>query len=307
MTDIHPDAQARARAQFDELVRDVRPALHRYCARMVGSSIEGEDVVQDALAKAYYQLSRAGTVGNLRGWLFRIAHNKALDHLRSYEVRFVDRLDDDVPLPVDEPAIERREAARWGLALFVKLTVMQRSSVILKDVLDYSLEEISEVLDVSVPAIKGALHRGRASLKRMTEAAGRTAGGRVPGVGVRAPDLTDAEAALRERYVDRFNARDFDALRDMLAEDVRLDMVSRVQQRGAEQVGDYFTRYSAKPECTLSVGSIEGRAALLGTDGPDDDTGFFVLIDWRGDRIRGIRDYRYARWVLVEARAGGRP
>ena len=46
MTDIHPDAQARARAQFDELVRDVRPALHRYCARMVGSSIEGEDVVK---------------------------------------------------------------------------------------------------------------------------------------------------------------------------------------------------------------------------------------------------------------------
>jgi RNA polymerase sigma-70 factor (ECF subfamily) len=303
MTDIHPDAQARARAQFDELVRDVRPALHRYCARMVGSSIEGEDVVQDALAKAYYQLSRAGAVANLRGWLFRIAHNKALDHLRSYQVRFVDRLDDDVPLPVDEPAIEKQEAARWSLAFFVKLTVMQRSSVILKDVLDYSLEEISEVLDVSVPAIKGALHRGRASLRRMTEAPG----GSVPGVDVRAPDLTDTEAALRERYVDRFNSRDFDALRDMLAEDVRLDMVGRVQQHGAEQVGDYFTRYSAKPECALSVGSIEGRAALLGTDGPDDETGFFVLIDWHGDRIRGIRDYRYARWVLVEARAGGRP
>jgi RNA polymerase sigma-70 factor (ECF subfamily) len=304
MTDATPDAQARARAEFDDLVRDVRPALHRYCARMVGSSIEGEDVVQDALAKAYYQLSRLGGVSNVRGWLFRIAHNKALDHLKRYEGRFADRLDHDLPAPDGEPVVERHEVARWGLSFFTKLTVMQRSCVILKDVLDYSLEEISDVLDASVPAIKGALHRGRASLRRMADAAEREANPAASAADAETPELSGDEIALLERYVERFNARDFDALREMLADDVRLDMVSRAQERGAERVGGYFTRYAAMADCTLRVGGVEGRAALPGADGPADQTGFFILIDWDGERIQGIKDYRYARWVLAEARRG---
>src|SRR3954466_13218048 len=66
---------------FEALVNEIRPELHRYCARMIGSAVDAEDVVQEALAKAYAALPGAPVV-NVRGWLFRIAHNKAVDQLR---------------------------------------------------------------------------------------------------------------------------------------------------------------------------------------------------------------------------------
>ena len=71
-------------AAFDieRLLLAMRPKLHRYCARMVGSVIDGEDVLQDALIKAVEAQSIAGAIGNPEGWLFRIAHNTALDFLR---------------------------------------------------------------------------------------------------------------------------------------------------------------------------------------------------------------------------------
>src|SRR5712675_2890534 len=75
------DASA-AVANIDGLLAAMRPKLHRYCARMVGSVIDGEDVLQDALIKAVEAFASAGPIGNPEGWLFRIAHNTALDFLR---------------------------------------------------------------------------------------------------------------------------------------------------------------------------------------------------------------------------------
>ena len=69
-------------ADIDQLLARLRPKLHRYCARMVGSVIDGEDVLQDALIKAVKASASAGPIGNPEGWLFRIAHNTALDFLR---------------------------------------------------------------------------------------------------------------------------------------------------------------------------------------------------------------------------------
>jgi RNA polymerase sigma-70 factor, ECF subfamily len=69
-------------ANIDGLLAAMRPKLHRYCARMVGSVIDGEDVLQDALIKAVESLASTGPIGNPEGWLFRIAHNTALDFLR---------------------------------------------------------------------------------------------------------------------------------------------------------------------------------------------------------------------------------
>src|SRR5271154_5692387 len=69
-------------ADIDGLLAGMRPQLHRYCARMVGSVIDGEDVLQDALIKAVESFAAAGEIGNVSGWLFRIAHNTALDFLR---------------------------------------------------------------------------------------------------------------------------------------------------------------------------------------------------------------------------------
>src|SRR5262245_54163377 len=82
-----------SRLQFLTLVNDVRPDLHRYCARMTGSVTDGEDVVQDTLARAYYELSELKELPAMRSWLFRIAHNRALDYLRRYERRMGEPLE----------------------------------------------------------------------------------------------------------------------------------------------------------------------------------------------------------------------
>ena len=152
-----------------EDVGSLRPELHRYCARLTGSVIEGEDIVQEALAKAFYALSFEPEVPPLRPWLFRIAHNQAMDFLKSHGRELTEVRDDleDVAGYVDrpDPAI-----VRAALGRFVALPVVQRSAVILKDVLGCSLREVCEVMDFSLPAVKAALHRGRAQLRELADA-----------------------------------------------------------------------------------------------------------------------------------------
>jgi RNA polymerase sigma-70 factor (ECF subfamily) len=285
------EALARARADFDRLVADVRPQLLRYCARMTGSAVDGEDIVQEALAKVYFRLPQLGHVDNLRAWLFRVAHNKALDYLRRYDLRFGEALDGELPARTEDSPLDAAELAEWGLSHFVRLTALQRSCVILKDVLSYSLEEISEILDASVPSIKGALHRGRASLRRQATAADETP----------PPPLPQEQAALLGRYVALFNARDFDALRAMLAEDVRLDLVGMTEKSGAADVGGYFTNYERLAALRLDVGVVDGRPAILAREHPGQGPAYCLLVQFRADRIQCIRDYRYARYVFEQA------
>src|SRR5499425_3835113 len=128
-----------ARRQFLDLINDVRPELHRYCARMTGSIADGEDVVQDTLARAYYELSEVKEVPPLRPWLFRIAHNRAIDYLRRHERRMSEPLDAAMELAADaalEPdhALARQDAVRTAVSRFLELPPAQRSCVILKDV-----------------------------------------------------------------------------------------------------------------------------------------------------------------------------
>ena len=75
-------ADGITREAFDRLLGEMRPKLHRYAARMTGSVIDGEDVVQEALVKAIEAFPGAASIDDPEGWLFRIAHNAALDHLR---------------------------------------------------------------------------------------------------------------------------------------------------------------------------------------------------------------------------------
>src|SRR5436190_23902608 len=143
---------AQAREQFLALVESVRPELHRYCARLTGSVIEGEDIVQDTLAKAFYALSLSAEVPPLRPWLFRSAHNAALDFLKSHATKYVDvRAElDDVASFEDKPDLA---VVRAALARFLALPVTQRSAVILKDVLGHSLEETAETMGTTVMAV----------------------------------------------------------------------------------------------------------------------------------------------------------
>src|SRR5262249_30792023 len=143
-------------------------------------------------------------------------------------------------------------AATASLATLMQLPVLQRSAVVLIDVIEYSLAEAVEILGTTLPAVKAALHRGRAQLKTIAEAAESTP-----------PGLDADEQARLRSYAERFNPRDFDALRNLLAEDVRLDLVNRRPLSGRKDVSVYFTRYSEHPNWKVTVGLAEGRPALL--------------------------------------------
>ncbi len=275
------EALAGAREQFLALVADVRPELHRYCARLTGSVIEGEDIVQDALAKAFYALSLSTEVPPLRPWLFRIAHNAAIDFLRSHGRKLTEpRAELEDLAGVDaapDPAI-----VRMALARFAALPLTQRSAVILKDVLGHSLEEVAQTMDTTVLAVKAALVRGRAKLRELAE------------VPVAHDDVARAQL---DRYAALFNARDWDGVRSLVAEDCRLDLVGRSQRRG-KAVAGYFSRYEGQ-SVRLVVGHLEGRLALAAHDG--DKPTYFILLDWDADRVAAIRDFRYTPYIAADA------
>ena len=125
-----------ARAEFERLVGELRPKLHRYCARMTGSAVDGEDIVQDALIKALAALPNVGVIDRAEGWLFRIAHNTALDFLRRRARGPIIQNNEalDMVAAPDSPDHDD-EAATMSLRTFMRLPALQRSAVILKDVL----------------------------------------------------------------------------------------------------------------------------------------------------------------------------
>jgi RNA polymerase sigma-70 factor (ECF subfamily) len=183
------------------LMAELRPRLHRYCARMVGSAFDGEDVVQEALAKAAEALPAAGGIERPESWLFRIAHNAALDALRRRKRQAAVRSDIDLAGLADSSATaDARVAAAASLAAFMRPPVAQRSSVVLMDVLGHSLAETAEILGVSIPAVKAALHRARARLKGLADApkAGRRASPRRSATGC-APTPTGSTPATSTR------------------------------------------------------------------------------------------------------------
>jgi RNA polymerase sigma-70 factor (ECF subfamily) len=286
---VMPDALAAA-AGLDRLLADIRPKLHRYCARMVGSVIDGEDVVQDALVKAVESFAMAGPIGNPEGWLFRIAHNTALDFLRRRNRQEAIRSGEEVDMIAD-PAdtFESRHAAAASLRTFMRLPVAQRSSVILMDVLGCSLQEICEVMDFSLPAVKAALHRGRAQLRELANEPEDTP----------RPVLSETDRARLGAYVEHFNARDFDAIRNMIADDVRLDLVNRTRMNGKAEVSKYFGNYSKVDDWHLVPGLVEGRPAILVFDpgAPSSEPKYFMLLQWDGDKVATIRDFRHASYV----------
>jgi len=280
------------KAEFERLLAELRPRLHRYCARMTGSVIDGEDVLQETLVKAIEAFPHTGPLANAEGWLFRIAHNAALDFLRRRARREGVQDGDEALESIADPdsEIERRQAAVASLRTLMRLPVAQRSSVILMDVLGHSLEEISEVLESTVPAVKANLHRGR---QRLVELAAEP-DDRPP------PVLAEADRQRLAAYVARFNARDFDALRAQLADDVKVEVVNRTRLSGRGEVGRYFGNYSQTDDWHLAPGLVEGRPAVVVVDParPASLPLYFMLIDWQDGRLLNVRDFRYARYVV---------
>jgi RNA polymerase sigma-70 factor, ECF subfamily len=301
---------------FKRLLAELRPRLHRYCARMTGSVIDGEDVVQEAMMKAIEAFPAAGPIAAPKAWLFRIAHNAALDFLRRRARQEEMRADDELESLADPvSAADERFAAAASLRTFMRLPVAQRGSVILMDVLGYSIDEIGSVIGATVPTVKAALHRGRARLRALA----------LEPEDQPVPVLAAPERALLAAYVDRFNARDFDAVRDMLADEVRLELVNKARMNGKRQVSKYFQNYGSVRDWHFAAGWVDGHPAAIvrnpaeigvsqahvtldkpacaGVTPADAARAptYFVLLEWAGGRFTHIRDFRHARYAVADA------
>jgi RNA polymerase sigma-70 factor (ECF subfamily) len=257
----------------------------------MGSVIDGEDVVQDALARALAALGEIEETPQLRPWLFKIAHNRALDLLRSRSVRKAEPIEAASEI-ADESHLDpmevlmRQEAVETAVSRFAELPLLQRSVVILKDVLDESLKDIADLLDLTVDAVKAHLARGR---------------GRLRDVNVRAatPSAARPASAAIARYVTLFNAQNWDGLRALLADDVRLHQSTYPVRTGAADVGMFFTIYAKFEGVRLQPAWVEGREVIaVFEESSGAKPSYFMWLEWRNGRISFIRDYRYARYVV---------
>jgi RNA polymerase sigma-70 factor (ECF subfamily) len=284
------------------LAGELRPELHRYCARLMGSVIEGEDVVQDTFTRAFVALDELQEVPPLRAWLFRIAHNRAMDLLRGRAIRATEPIEAardvaDPESPDPEEVLMRREAVDTAVSRFVELPTVQRSVVILKDVLDQSLEEIAALLDLTVNAVKAHLARGRARLTAINANVINAEAVNAPGE--HAPRPPSPAVA---RYVTLFNRHDWDGLRAMLADDVRLVQSAHPLRAGAADVGMFFGIYARSAPVRLTPAWLEGREVIAVYEDPlAVKPSYLMWLEWTDGRISFIRDYRYVRYVVDDA------
>jgi len=285
-----PEGPVEARyLAFLETIATLRPSLHRYCARMTGSVMDGEDVVQETLFEAYRKLDQYDDSRPLKPWLFRIAHNRCIDYLRRRGVR--DEAEATVELPESTAAAEPAVATGPAVEhLVVTLPPKERASVLLKDVLGYSLEEIAELVDSTVGGVKAALNRARAKLAVAPPAAkpARPA----------SPELQ----RVIQLYIDRFNRRDWDGVRELTSADARL----KVAERFAGKLVDakYFWNYARWPwPWKLALGEVDGESVVVILRGDGDGwTPYSVIrLNVTGQEVAGIVDYIHCPWVLSAA------
>jgi RNA polymerase sigma-70 factor, ECF subfamily len=285
---VNPSGPFEARyLAFLETVTQLRPSLHRYCARMTGSVMDGEDVVQEALFEAYRKLDKFDDRRPLKPWLFRIAHNRCIDFLRKRGVRVEAETAAMVPdavYPVEPPALGLGRAVEH---LVSSLPPKERACVLLKDVFDYSLEEIAELVDSTVGGVKAALIRGRAKLEASPAST-------KPSRAVD-PELT----RIMRLYVDRFNRRDWDGVRELISADARLTVADAFA--GELVDAPYFSNYERwSMPWRLTLGEVDGEPVVIILQrGTDTWTPYSVVrFDVEGQQINRIRDYAHCPWLI---------
>ena len=281
---------------FLETVTQLRPSLHRYCARMTGSVMDGEDIVQEALFEAYRKLDQFDDSRPLKPWLFRIAHNRCIDFLRKRGVR-AEAETAAMVRETFEPAVP--QVLGLGRAvehLVTSLPSKERACVLLKDVFDYSLEEIAELVDSTVGGVKAALKRGRTKLAATPaplQQPSRTAN----------PEFR----RVLELYVERFNRKDWEGLRELISADAQLRVVDAFDGRLAN--APYFSNYERlSVPWKLAVGEVDGEPVVvsLRLSGDAWTLYSFVRLEVGAQRIDRIVDYSHCPWVakLAEQNAG---
>ena len=274
---------------FLETIAMLRPALHRYCARMTGSVMDGEDVVQEALFEAYRKLEQFDQSRPLKPWLFRIAHNRCIDFLRRRGVRDEAEVAAAVPETIEpvDPVLGMGKAVEH---LVLTLPPKERASVLLKDVFDYSLEEIAELIGSTTGGVKAALNRARTKLAESSPQPKPTRNV--------SPEL---KQVLR-LYVERFNRRDWDGVRELISADARLNVAERFAGKFAE--APYFFNYDRWPwPWKLALGEVDGEPVVIVLRRGADTwtTHSTIRFDVSGEGVTRIVDYIHCPWVLLAA------
>lgn len=228
----------------DVTFEQYRPALTGHCYRMLGSVVDAEDAVQEAMLRAWKSMDDFAQRSSLKTWLYRIATNVCLDMLKStsrqrlrpLEVslkpaivvdgmplpqrpreQWVEPIPDAMAIPAEEDsdpeerAILRESIRLAFVAALQYLPPRQRAVLLLTQVLGWSAAETAENLDMTVPAVNSALQRARATLEA-----------RNPAVVPR--KLSDDQARLLAQYVDAFERYDVSALASLLHEEVTMSM-----------------------------------------------------------------------------------
>ena len=186
--------------RYIDLLAPLRPTLHGYCCRLTGNVWDAEDLVQDTLLRAFGTLGSVFTrIENPRAYLLRTATNLWIDTVRRRGSEATARAR-QAPLEAGIHAADAGAVRDVGTLLLQRLAPQERAAVVLKELFDYSLEEIAEVLATTVGAVKSALHRGRTRLGEPADETGRGAGRPLP------------SAALVDRFVDAYRAADIPGL-----------------------------------------------------------------------------------------------
>ena len=217
-----------------------RIALTGHCYRMLGSSMDADDAVQETMVRAWKALDRFDGRASLRTWLYRIATNVCLDALnhRSRRMRpmeegppgtihdeiahrprehWLEPVPDSQVIPSDvDPAqaMLLRESIRLAfVAALQYLPPRQRAALLLSSVLGYSTSEVAETLEMTIPAVNSAVQRARATLQDK--------GATVPDG---CQELGEDHAELLQRYLDAFQRYDTEELASLLSEDAIMSM-----------------------------------------------------------------------------------
>ena len=196
--------------EFVDSTESLRRDLHRYCRRMTRTVWDAEDLVQETMLRCFGSMrAHDAGISNPRAFMYRTATNLWIDSLRRRETEstHADQVTERAR-PAERPAGAARDA---GVALFGGLPPKERAALVLKDVLEFSLAEIAEILETTTGAVKSALHRARNNLQEV---------GSDTGIKREPPS-----AELVDRFVTAFNALDIPALTSLLLQNVTVEVV----------------------------------------------------------------------------------